>query len=61
MYICAACFASNGKQFPHAESECRNKDKENIIRVNMGMGIRSMGIQRVFFILRHFITVAVFT
>ena len=28
-HICAACFANTGRTFPHAETECKNKNKQN--------------------------------
>ena len=37
-HICAACFASQGKTYPHPETECRNKLKEKCKkRVGLGM------------------------
>ena len=28
-HICAACFANTGRTFSHAETECKNKNKQN--------------------------------
>ena len=27
-HICASCFANNGRTFPHAEVDCKNKNKQ---------------------------------
>ena len=38
-HICAACYTTSGRTFPHPETKCRNKTKRNLSkkRINKGM------------------------